>query len=270
MWSFAAALALLLLIAEARISNKDLKSLKKVGFPGLNKSNDKFIDDDSDLLEGSADYEDEEEDDYDDEDYEEGSGDDDDEVYEDEEATLIPDDETVPKSIGTDDDIHFDESFSSGTNSSDVLYEYYSEDYEPDYEDDKYDDEDDDEDDEDEDDSSNRVLYRAESDVVIAVDNVDEPAVTSSFQLSYLYIMLASAFVSFALAIAAFFLCRASGRADRSRNMKKKKGSPSHQAFVMPTAPINFSRQSPIVKDYQASVLFLKWMVLPAGQQAYD
>ena len=77
------------------------------------------------------------------------------------------------------------------------------------------------------------------------------------FDLAYLYIMLASAFVSFALALATFFLCRSRSLAERQR-MRMKRGSTSAamasmgQPFTVITPPTAAQfRQSSIVKSYQ-------------------
>ena len=228
----------------------------------------------ADELEGSADreddedYIDEDDDDYDDE----GSGQ---YAYDDEEAELIPDEDDTPSSSSSSsrttefppfgsseteleelenaiiDDFHFDDSGKKSANDDGELYEYYSEEYEPDYDDD---DEDDDAYD-DEDEKSNKVLYRAESDIVVTA--ASDESDSGSFELSYLYIMLASAFVSFALALATFFLCRSRSLAERQR-MRMKRGSTSAamasmgQPFTVITPPTAAQfRQSSIVKSYQ-------------------
>lgn len=215
--------------------------------------------------EGSGDNEDDEDylddDDYDDE----GSG----YVYDDEEADLIPDedkpskkteyppfgsseDELGKKENAVDDDFHFDESGKTGANNDDdgELYEYYSEDYEPEYDDD---DDEYDEEYEDERSSNNRVLYRAESDIVVT--SASDESDSRSLDLSYLYIVLASAFVSFALALATFFLCRSRSLAERQRVRMKQQSAMAMgggQPFTVITPPTAAQfRQSSIVKSYQ-------------------
>ena len=212
--------------------------------------------------EGSGDNEDDE--DYLDDDYDdEGSG----YVYDDEEADLIPDedkpykkteyppfgsseDELGKKENAVDDDFHFDESGKTGANNDDdgELYEYYSEDYEPEYDDD--DDDEYDEEYEDERSSNNRVLYRAESDIVVT--SASDESDSRSLDLSYLYIVLASAFVSFALALATFFLCRSRSLAERQRVRMKQQSAMAMgggQPFTVITAA-QFG-QSSIIKSYQ-------------------
>jgi len=213
--------------------------------------------------EGSGDNEDDEDylddDDYDDE----GSG----YVYDDEEADLIPDEEKPSrkteyppfgsseeelgkKENAVDDDFHFDESGKNSANDEEgELYEYYSEDYEPEYDDDEdeYDEEYEDER------SNNRVLYRAESDIVVTA--ASDEADSGSLDLSYLYIVLASAFVSFALALATFFLCRSRSLAERQRVRMKQQSAMAMgggQPFTVITPPTAAQfRQSSIVKSYQ-------------------
>jgi len=214
--------------------------------------------------EGSGDNEDDEDylddDDYDDE----GSG----YVYDDEEADLIPDEEKPSrkteyppfgsseeelgkKENAVDDDFHFDETGKTGANNDEEgeLYEYYSEDYEPEYDDDEdeYDEEYEDER------SNNRVLYRAESDIVVTA--ASDEADSGSLDLSYLYIVLASAFVSFALALATFFLCRSRSLAERQRVRMKQQSAMAMgggQPFTVITPPTAAQfRQSSIVKSYQ-------------------
>ena len=214
--------------------------------------------------EGSGDNEDDEDylddDDYDDE----GSG----YVYDDEEADLIPDeekpskkteyppfgsseDELGKKENAVDDDFHFDESGKTGANNDDdgELYEYYSEDYEPDYDDDEDEYEEEYEDER----SNNRVLYRAESDIVVTA--ASDESDSGSLDLSYLYIVLASALVSFALALATFFLCRSRSLAERQRVRMKQQSAMAMgggQPFTVITPPTAAQfRQSSIVKSYQ-------------------
>jgi len=214
--------------------------------------------------EGSGDNEDDEDylddDDYDDE----GSG----YVYDDEEADLIPDeekpsrkteyppfgsseDELGKKENAVDDDFHFDESGKNSANDEEgELYEYYSEDYEPEYDDD---DDEYDEEYEDERSNNNRVLYRAESDIVVTA--ASDESDSGSLDLSYLYIVLASAFVSFALALATFFLCRSRSLAERQRVRMKQQSAMAMgagQPFTVITPPTAAQfRQSSIVKSYQ-------------------
>ena len=214
--------------------------------------------------EGSGDNEDDEDylddDDYDDE----GSG----YVYDDEEADLIPDEEKPSrkteyppfgsseeelgkKENAVDDDFHFDESGKNSANDEEgELYEYYSEDYEPEYDDDE---DEYDEEYEDERSSNNRVLYRAESDIVVTA--ASDESDSGSLDLSYLYIVLASAFVSFALALATFFLCRSRSLAERQRVRMKQQSAMAMgggQPFTVITPPTAAQfRQSSIVKSYQ-------------------
>ena len=215
--------------------------------------------------EGSGDNEDDEDylddDDYDDE----GSG----YVYDDEEADLIPDEEKPSrkteyppfgsseeelgkKENAVDDDFHFDESGKNSANDEEgELYEYYSEDYEPEYDDD---DDEYDEEYEDERSSNNRVLYRAESDIVVTA--ASDESDSGSLDLSYLYIVLASAFVSFALALATFFLCRSRSLAERQRVRMKQQsamamgaGSPSPSSRRPPPPSSDRAPSSRAIRD---------------------
>jgi hypothetical protein len=234
-----ASVVLVLALAEAKLPEKDL--FKKAAKDNL-----------TEVPEGSADYNDEEEWDYK-EDPIEGSG-------EEEEAVLIPDmtdakNKKAPEfgvEKNTDDDIHFEESAKDDDDEYDDddyydkeeneikdkkdkdLYEYYNEIYEQDYDDE---------------DAKPKVTkddgrtFVAAGDVVSKDEEHEQQAGANTFQLSYLYIMLASALVSFALALAAFFLCRS--RSFGQRRNKKKQPPPF---TVMPqTAQI---RPSPIVKSY--------------------
>ena len=127
-------------------------------------------------IEGSGAYDDEEEYDYDEDEYEEGSG----SLYKDEEAELIPDDEegkginqfpefgssnSIKEEKSTSDDIHFDESKEDGSYNDGLLYEYYNEEYEPDYDEEKK--------------KKSKVLYKAESDIVVTASR-DNDAETPS------------------------------------------------------------------------------------------
>ena len=225
-----------------------------------------------DELEGSADHEDD--DDYFDDDYDdEGSGQ---YAYDDEEADLIPDEEDTSSSSSSKttefppfgsseteldelekavDDFHFEEGGKSGVNDNDdgELYEYYNEEYEPEYDNEEDDDDDDYDDDEEDARRNNRVLYRAESDIVVTA--ASDESDSGSFDLAYLYIMLASAFVSFALALATFFLCRSRSLAERQRVRMKKRSTAAMamgQPFTVITPPTAAQfRQSSIVKSYQ-------------------
>jgi len=243
-WLLAVALLLLAEFGDAKIRGSQVKNKKKDVSGGAD-------------VEGSADREDDEDYLYDDgydDDLGEGSGE---YEYDDEEADLIPDEETSsttefpPFGSSEDelkqlenaiDDFHFEESGKNGGDDDGELYEYYNEEYEPDYDDDDYEEEDDDDD-------ANKVLYRAESDIVVTAAN--EESGSGSLNLSYLYIMLASAFVSFALALATFFLCRSRSLAERERLRMKKQSSLGQPFTVIAPPTASQFRQSSIVKSYQ-------------------
>ena len=186
--------------------------------------------------------------------------------YDYDEAELIPDkdkpskkaeyppfgsseDELEKKENAVDDNFHFDESGKTSAN-NDVdweLYEYYSEDYEPEYDDD---DDEYDEEYEDERSSNNWVLYHDESDIVVTAASIESDS--GSLHLSYLYIVLASAFVSFALALTTFFLCRSRSLAQRQRVWMKQQLAMARgggQPFTVITAA-QFGKSS-IIKSYQ-------------------
>ena len=202
-------------------------------------------------IESSGDYFDEEEELYDDEEYydeddEEGSGDG--------AKDLIPDFGTttpIPevKDKVTNDDIHFDDN--KKAEEDDELYEYYNEYYEEDYGDDDIYEED--EKDLERNNNNDINVATVEKEIIIEREEttVNKDADDSGwyfFQLSYIYIMLASFLVTFALALTVFYVCRRN--AVQRRHKLQEKMAP----FVVD--PRAYNRRpppmaTPIVKSYQ-------------------
>ena len=118
----------------------------------------------------------------------------------------------------------------------DLLYEYYNEYYEEEYDDDKNDE------DEEEGDKDGQVH-------VLIIE--DEGAAESPFfKMSYLYIMMASAILSFVLVLLSVILCRR-WRMERRRKQiaQSRQGGP----YFLPSNPADSfkSHGGPIVKNYQ-------------------
>lgn len=179
---------------------------------------------------------------------------------------------------GANEDIHFEEDSSSTTSTTtdDNLYEYYSEYFEEDYDEDDDDEDDDDyDDDEDNDDAESEdeteesdaasSNNQGESETDVKTDRVNyesSPPVSSDDEATYglpvmstylLYVMLATAIISFFLGIILFFLCRKSAL---ERRAKKKMvpfvlSSSSHHYGQSATIYQPCATNKPIVKNYQ-------------------
>lgn len=224
-------------------------------------------DDDNDDEDDDENYDDDDEYDYDEDDYDEddyessgamGQWDEDDDeekedgelekITEDKDESIDLDDEELDspsKKSDPESDIHFEEDLADTKESDDdLLSEYYDEEYEPDY----Y---------ENEDYKKDWVIKEEIRPEIHATGIPTRPLGGDSsdtsldslfakffhqFKLSYVYIMLASAFVSFALCLAMFFLCRRSALERERMNAKLV-------PFVV-SDPRNH-RPSPIVKNYQ-------------------
>lgn len=192
-------------------------------------ANKKVIPDD--LLEGSG----EDDYDYDEDEYE------DDDYYDDEESSGFGSDideikavEQVPqvtKVVADDQDFHFDEnSVKKSKDYEDLLYEYYN-----DLEED---------DDEDYLKELEQDLSEAENEI-ISIHKADgsELGIGSKFlQPSYIFLMLSSALISFAVFSLAFILCR--------RRMTRQKKA-AMVPFVVSDFKPSGATCTPIVKDYQ-------------------
>eukprot|EP00095_Tigriopus_kingsejongensis_P012720 maker-scaffold43_size480169-snap-gene-1.18 protein:Tk12720 transcript:maker-scaffold43_size480169-snap-gene-1.18-mRNA-1 annotation:"PREDICTED: uncharacterized protein LOC100574986 isoform X3" len=156
---------------------------------------------------------------------------------------------------GKNEDIHFEEEDTSSGDSD--LYEYYSEYYEEDYDDE---DEEDDEDDEDDDDELYDEIDEEKEKVMVdptVVNYESSPPITSSedsgtglplLSTSYLYIMLATALISFALGLILFFVCR--------RSVLERRAKQKMVPFVLSASHHHgknnlYHQPSPIVKNYQ-------------------
>lgn len=137
-------------------------------------------------------------------------------------------------------DFHFDDEEKKKKKKEDgLLDEYYDEYYEEDYNDD----EDYYNDDGDEEDIKDNEFTKYQTDVP-----TNDVKVDNFFKLSYLYIMLASAILSFTLVIFIFLVCK--------RSMAKRQAKRHHltQPFFVSADPYvagNISKPSPIVKSYQ-------------------
>jgi uncharacterized protein YpmS len=226
---------------------------------------------DQDLLEASGDMD---EYDYDDEYYEDYDDDEDDEDFGsgDKDLDLILEHEDhlkiIPDDKVSDNDFHFADS-NDGKNSkaanaggkkttdSDLLYEYYNELYESEDEEDDY-------------------LHELEQDLINSADTILEQDNKASkgepkleikpsifLQPSYIFLMLSSALVSFAVFVLAFFLCR------RLKNRKLQQKKKSMVPFVVSTGHRDFHQKSssPIVKNYQRVPSSTKELIM-ANQQA--
>ena len=149
-------------------------------------------------------------------------------------------------------DFHFDDE-NNKSKEEDILYEYYAE---------NYDDDDDDYVEEEEyiDEKDDKVEVKNVPEVTKTQEDEEDSSFQSFFKLSYLYYMLASAFVSFCLAMLAFFLCR---KSLLERREKQQKMAPfivsSDPRVTSATSGSHFAglnkpgghRFSPIVKSYQ-------------------
>jgi len=154
------------------------------------------------------------------------------------------------------DDIHFEEE-NNGHNSSrasDTLYEYYNEFYdEHDYEEDGIDldnEEYDDDDDNDADYESVAPTIGAGDKSEGSIDNGDNNKLPEAAQLpilraSHIYVMLASAIISFALGFGLFLLCR------RSAFAKEEKRRHTGPFLVTDHRKAAAAHPTPIVKSYQ-------------------
>lgn len=80
--------------------------------------------------------------------------------------------------------------------------------------------------------------------IIVKTDKESDNS-SSMFKLSYLYIMLASAFLSFCFAIVAFMVCK------KSMLDKKDKKQQKLVPFIVSTDPRVINKKSPIVKSYQ-------------------
>lgn len=178
-----------------------------------------------------------------DEDYEEGSGDDDDdddylETLDDEDLLKLEKD--VAKKVHqsedkSNNDIVFEEEHNNDVdkkNYDDILSEYYDEYYEPDYD---------------------EVEKKVEEKVQIQTGDMPVPLEEeeSYFELSYLYILLASAFVSFAVFLGLFLICKR-GFADQRAKSKAKHVVPFVVSDIRgghPAKPGNLY-STPIVRTY--------------------
>lgn len=164
------------------------------------------------LDEGSGDYEDDD-DYYDEEDY-----------YEDYEGSGLlktTEIEKKPVKVTPDSDFHFEEKTTEADD--DLLYEYYNEIYEGDLDDDYI----------------KELEQDLEEKVPIETHSADKK--NWILQPSYIFLMLSSALISFAVFILAFILCR------RSALEKQKKQN--LVPFVVSSR--DFSLSTPIVKNYQ-------------------
>lgn len=217
---------------------------------------------DNDLLEGSGDDDDYDydEDDYEDEDYyddlEESSGfgitDDDDE-----DLTGVDEIQGVTKKVipDHDQDFHFvDNNAVKKTDYEDLLYEYYN-DLEEDEDDDDYLKE------------LEQDLSEAEIITIQKTDSIDTSSAEHNFaskflQPSYIFLMLSSALISFALFSLAFICCR---RKLSHRQKKMASTVPfvtvSSRDFTIKTAG------TPIVKDYQRVPTSTKEMIQQSRHQ---
>jgi len=236
------------------ISNSDKKKLKKVVTDDQLELGSGILDDDyldDDLAEDDDDYYDDDDDDYDDDyDYEEGSGSFDLELEDDydNDVDLIVNPEDHVKVIPDEkNDLYFEEEKNKvkknkknnkkpADDYENLLYEYYNEV--------AYGDDDDDMD----------YLYEVEKDLgngeeVVTVTKVwnevdSDLDAKSIFHPSYIFLMLSSALISFAVFTLAFILCR---RSRRSQNKKQM------VPFVVTTTDFlpsnNKHQQTPIVKN---------------------
>ena len=243
------------------LNEDDFKKLEKEFLEEEKEAEQDDEDEDTIDVDGSGDDEDDEDDeDYDDdEEYDEDEYDDEEEDYEssgdedDEDLEKIADEDEEDEinldegSLSTrkhEDEFHFEEDLDeTKATDDDLLSEYYDEEYEPDY----YENED----------YKNDWVIKEEIRPEVHAGMPTHPTsgekhdvsldglVTkffTQFKLSYIYIMLASAFISFALVLAMFFLCRRSALERQRMNAKLV-------PFVV--SDPRTMRPSPIVKNYQ-------------------
>lgn len=222
--------------AEAKIeaakpfaSEQNFNLLKKLGSEHKSKL-------ESDYLDGSGwneddyddDYYDEDDEDYyDDDDYDDEFGSGDDQLLHKEKT--VSQTESKAKVMPDHDDLHFKEEKKVEAEDQDILYEYYNELAFGDDEDDmEYLDE----------------VEKDLSEVQITKNQDSEKSTNWNLQPSYIFLMLTSALITFAIVVLAFILCRKS-MLSRQKNKKAMPFVISHGGVIQN------QKSTPIVKNYQ-------------------